>query len=89
MRWHHARYDGSGYPDGLAGDTIPLSAQIVGLADVYDALTTARPYRAAFTPEEAAAQIGSVRAWWSDAVFHAFQEFQPALEPTGRHASSY
>ena len=39
-RWHHERWDGRGYPDGLKGDEIPLSAQVVSLADVYDALTS-------------------------------------------------
>ena len=47
VRWHHERLDGSGYPDGLSGDAIPLSAQIVGVVDVFDAVTTARPYRGA------------------------------------------
>ena len=47
VRWHHERYDGSGYPDRLRGDDIPVSAQIVGIADVYDALTSTRPYRPA------------------------------------------
>ena len=45
VRWHHERLDGSGYPDGLSGDAIPLLAQIMGVVDVYDALTTRRPYR--------------------------------------------
>ncbi|MDO8137686.1 MAG: HD domain-containing phosphohydrolase [Candidatus Brocadiales bacterium] len=52
-RSHHERYDGSGYPDGLKGDDIPLPAQIVGLADMYDALTSKRPYREALSHEEA------------------------------------
>jgi PAS domain S-box-containing protein len=52
-RSHHERYDGSGYPDGLKGDDMPLSAQIVGLADMYDALTSKRPYREALSHEEA------------------------------------
>lgn len=47
-RWHHERYDGRGYPDGLKGDDIPISAQIVALADVYDALTSERVYKKAF-----------------------------------------
>ena len=47
-RWHHERYDGRGYPDGLKGDDIPISAQIVALADVYDALTSKRVYKPAF-----------------------------------------
>ena len=53
VRCHHERADGSGYPDGLAGEDIPLLAQIMGVVDVYDALTTDRPYRPAMTPEEA------------------------------------
>ena len=50
---HHERWDGSGYPNGLRGEAIPLSARIVGLADVFDALTTPRPYKKAVSPEEA------------------------------------
>jgi len=49
IRHHHERLDGSGYPDGLAGAAIPLGARVVAVADVYDALTSARPYRAALT----------------------------------------
>ncbi|MFR5875038.1 MAG: diguanylate cyclase domain-containing protein [Eubacterium sp.] len=52
-RWHHERYDGKGYPDGLYGDEIPLSAQIVSLADVYIALTNERTYRKAYTHQTA------------------------------------
>lgn len=52
-RYHHERYDGRGYPEGLKGDEIPISAQIVSLADVYDALVNERVYRGAFTKEEA------------------------------------
>jgi putative two-component system response regulator len=51
IRHHHERCDGSGYPDGLKGDAIPLLAQIIGIVDVYDALTTDRPYRSAATRE--------------------------------------
>lgn len=56
-RWHHERYDGRGYPDGLVGDEIPISAQIVALADVYDALTSERVYKKAFPHEEAVRMI--------------------------------
>ncbi len=52
-RWHHERYDGGGYPDGLKGDDIPISAQAVSLADVYDALTSKRVYKDAFPHEKA------------------------------------
>lgn len=56
-RWHHERYDGGGYPDGLAGDDIPVSAQVVALADVYDALTSRRVYKPAYSHEEALRMI--------------------------------
>jgi PAS domain S-box-containing protein len=58
---HHERWDGTGYPDGIAGEKIPLSARIVALADVYDALTTRRSYKDALTHEEAARIIVSER----------------------------
>jgi HD-GYP domain-containing protein (c-di-GMP phosphodiesterase class II) len=53
IRWHHERLDGSGYPDGLAGDTIPLEARIIAVADVWDALTSDRVYRTAWSPAAA------------------------------------
>ncbi|RHV63791.1 diguanylate cyclase [Clostridium sp. OM02-18AC] len=56
-RWHHERYDGKGYPDGLVGDEIPISAQIVSLADVYDALISERAYKKGYSHEKAIAMI--------------------------------
>ncbi len=56
-RWHHERFDGHGYPDGLKGDEIPISAQIVALADVYDALTSERVYKKAYSHEVAVHMI--------------------------------
>ncbi|MCI8550139.1 MAG: response regulator [Lachnospiraceae bacterium] len=56
-RWHHERYDGRGYPDGLKGDEIPISAQIVAVADVYDALTSERVYKKAIPHEKAICMI--------------------------------
>lgn len=56
-RWHHERYDGRGYPDGLKGDEIPISAQIVALADVYDALTSERVYKKAYSHEKSIQMI--------------------------------
>ena len=57
VRHHHERLDGSGYPDGLKGDAIPLLAQVMGIADVYDAITTMRPYKPAATPDHAYAEL--------------------------------
>lgn len=56
-RWHHERYDGKGYPDGLKGEEIPIAAQVVSVADVYDALTSERVYKKAFTHEKAMEMI--------------------------------
>lgn len=56
-RWHHERYDGRGYPDGLKGEDIPISAQVVSLADVYDALVSKRVYKASYSHEKAMQMI--------------------------------
>ena len=56
-RWHHERYDGKGYPDGLKGDEIPIAAQVVSVADVYDALTSERVYKSAYSHEKAMEMI--------------------------------
>jgi putative two-component system response regulator len=66
IRHHHEKLDGSGYPDGLRGDQIPLTARILQVTDVYDALTTDRPYRAALPREEALAAMRDEvkRGWW-------------------------
>jgi cyclic di-GMP phosphodiesterase len=65
VRHHHERLDGSGYPDGLRGDAIPLVAQIMGVVDVYDALTTVRPYKDAWPIADALAELRDqvVRGW--------------------------
>jgi putative two-component system response regulator len=65
IRHHHERHDGSGYPDGLKGDAIPLVAQIMGLVDVYDAVTTRRPYQGPRTAQEAVDILqGQVARGW-------------------------
>jgi putative nucleotidyltransferase with HDIG domain len=81
IRWHHEKYDGSGYPDRLQGDEIPLSAQIVGIVDVYDALTTTRSYRGAMTAHQAIAEITRCRNHWAAPVYQAFMRAvgEPAL----------
>ena len=72
IRWHHEKLDGSGYPDRLAGDAIPLNAQIICIVDVYDALTTTRSYRPAMTHEAALACMRETPHWWRSDVFDAF-----------------
>jgi putative nucleotidyltransferase with HDIG domain len=57
VRYHHEHYDGTGYPDGLVGDQIPLMARILAVADAYDAMTSNRPYRTALNPEKAKAEV--------------------------------
>jgi putative nucleotidyltransferase with HDIG domain len=79
IRWHHEKYDGSGYPDRLRGDEIPVAAQIVGIADMYDALTTDRSYRRGMPQALALAEITRSKGFWSPAVYTAFLEaFAPA-----------
>lgn len=74
IRHHHQKLDGSGYPDGLRGDEIPLLAQIMGIADVYDALTTDRPYRAAFSADAACEELRleTRRGWRRADLVEAF-----------------
>jgi len=57
VKWHHENWNGRGYPDGLRGEAIPLSARIVAVADCYDAVTTDRPYQKAYEPRFAAEVI--------------------------------
>jgi putative two-component system response regulator len=61
IRGHHERWDGTGYPDGLAGNDIPLGARIIAIADAYDAMTTDRPYRAALSTSEAVERFVAAR----------------------------
>ena len=74
VRHHHERLDGSGYPDGLKGDAIPLLAQIMGIVDVYDAITTTRPYKAAASAEQAYAELMDevARGWRRRDLVEAF-----------------
>ncbi len=79
IRWHHERFDGKGYPDGLRGEQLPLAAQIVGIADVYDALTTDRPYRPGLSLPETCAEMTTMRDAWAPEVFAAFLRALPEL----------
>jgi putative two-component system response regulator len=75
---HHERFDGSGYPAGLAGEAIPITARVTTIADIYDALTTARVYRAALTREEALRIMSeeAKKGWWDP---HLLDEFLGVL----------
>ena len=72
IRWHHEKLDGTGYPDRLRGDEIPLGAQVICIVDVFDALTTTRSYRPAMTREASLAELERCRKWWRPDVFQAF-----------------
>lgn len=80
IRWHHEKYDGTGYPDRLAGEDIPMTAQVVGVADVFDALTSARSYRGAMSHDEAMRVMAEIRHQWSAKVYAAFVTAAAALE---------
>ncbi len=79
IRWHHERLDGGGYPDRLAGDAIPLNAQIICVVDVWDALRTRRSYREAFPVDRAVAVMEDSRHWWRPDVFEAFKATVPSF----------
>jgi putative two-component system response regulator len=85
IRRHHERWDGSGYPDGLAGDAIPLGARILQVVDVFDALTTNRPYRQALSwPEGLEVLEEETRGgWWDPRIVQAFRKVGPSFCPAG------
>ncbi len=82
IRHHHERWDGSGYPDGLGGDDIPIMAQVFQIIDIYDALTSERPYKVAHAPEEALRMILEEvdRGWRNPELFEKFSEFVQITE---------
>ena len=73
---HHEKFDGSGYPDGLKGEQIPLTARVLQIVDVYDALTTDRPYRRALSPAEALETMKREvqKGWWDPDLFTVFRQ---------------
>jgi putative two-component system response regulator len=86
IRHHHEKQDGSGYPDGLKGEQIPLTARILQITDIYDALSTDRPYRKALPSEKALAILREEvkRGWWDgsildefEALVHGYELLQP------------
>jgi HD-GYP domain-containing protein (c-di-GMP phosphodiesterase class II) len=92
IRWHHERLDGSGYPDGLRGEAIPLDARIIAVADVYDAMTSERPYRPALGPHVALAELREYAGWKYDpravAALMEYLKTQDGAEAGGRAPSS-
>jgi putative nucleotidyltransferase with HDIG domain len=78
IRNHHEQWNGRGYPDALAGEDIPLSARILCIADVYDALTTTRPYRIGFTHEKAVGIMREMDGHFDPALFQVFLEWGEA-----------
>jgi HD-GYP domain-containing protein (c-di-GMP phosphodiesterase class II) len=85
IRHHHEHYDGTGYPDGLAGQSIPLPARIFALADVFDALTSIRPYKQAFSLADTLAIMEREAGKQFDPKFHAtFSLLAPALYEKGQ-----
>src|SRR6266849_1887561 len=87
IRHHHEKLDGSGYPDGLKGEQIPLTARILQVTDIYDALSTDRPYRKALPLDQALSIMReeAKRGWWDgsllnelEAVVHGYEPVQPA-----------
>jgi putative nucleotidyltransferase with HDIG domain len=81
IRWHHEKYDGTGYPDRLRGDEIPLSAQIICIVDVYDALTTSRSYRGAMSDDDALARMRESSHWWRPDVYETFMRSVVGVRP--------
>src|SRR5712691_5025059 len=85
IRHHHEKLNGSGYPDGLKGDEIPLTARVLQIVDVYDALTTQRPYKRAFSRAEALEMMEEEvkKGWWDPGIFQEFRQM-----PTGAVAAA-
>jgi putative two-component system response regulator len=76
IRHHHEKFDGSGYPDGLRGDAIPVAARVLQIVDVFDALTTERPYKKAFSSVDALQTMREevAKGWWDPNIFDQFEQ---------------
>ncbi len=85
IRHHHEKLNGSGYPDGLKGEEIPMTARVLQIVDVYDALTTERPYKRAFSRVEALEIMEDEvkKGWWDPGIFQEFRQM-----PTGASAAA-
>jgi len=88
VRSHHERWDGTGYPDRLVGEAIPFTARILRIADIFDALTTARSYRKPLSPEQAYAIMEDDYGSFDPELFEIFRRLYPELADRARHAHS-
>jgi HD-GYP domain-containing protein (c-di-GMP phosphodiesterase class II) len=80
VRYHHERYDGRGYPDGLQGEEIPILARITAIADAYDAMTSDRPYRKGMPMQRARAVLREgAGTQWDGHLVAAFLDLDPAI----------
>ncbi len=85
IKYHHERFDGKGYPEGLQSDQIPIEARIVSVADVFDALTSSRSYRKAYTPSEAFSIMTSDEGHFDPQILDVFQKnFERIRDSTNR-----
>jgi HD-GYP domain-containing protein (c-di-GMP phosphodiesterase class II) len=85
VRHHHERYDGTGYPEGLAGEEIPLGARIIGVAETFDVLTSRTPWREPLPVAEAVAEVRRCSgAQFDPEVVEAFCAVQPLIQPLGQ-----
>jgi putative two-component system response regulator len=89
IRHHHEKLDGSGYPDGLKGEEIPLTARVLQIVDVYDALTTQRPYKRAFSRAEALEMMEEEvkKGWWDAGIFQAFCKMPSGASAAAGHTA--
>src|SRR4029077_16987901 len=90
IRHHHEKFDGSGYPDGLRGESIPIPARVLQIVDVYDALTTDRPYKRAFSITDALQTMGEEvqKGWWDPSIFSQFKTLINKGESKSRSAAA-
>jgi putative two-component system response regulator len=84
IRHHHEKFDGSGYPDGLRGEAIPVTARVLQIVDVYDALTTDRPYKKAFSITDALQTMKQevAKGWWDPHIFDQFERLVRGVRQT-------
>lgn len=90
IRHHHEKLDGSGYPDGLRGDSIPVTARVLQVVDVYDALTTDRPYKKAFSNTDALKTMKEEveKSWWDPQIFDQFVRLIKSTKSLSRAAAA-